>query len=201
MKQGELMYEIDLIGYAHVFANMPGIEDWRIGMAPKLDYLHDYPVEAASFSGDTSKIRFANGAVIEGKSATEVGKLDLVGKVLITTSISESETVVYFGRVVNNEITEQSAISFIPTEYKISDPRFPDDQDYYPQRPVAEPSVAETIRDQFNSLDERAADGPVEEGAVSPTPEPAEGVREPENAPHDPVPSIELDRGGKPRQI
>lgn len=134
--------------------------------SPQLDYLHEYPVEAVRDSKKADEgfqIEFSNGAVVNVDSGSLPDHADLKDLALLTVVHSATETKLRFGQISidgggNRTITNVVTIPVDPLGYSISDPRFPDAPEFYPQRPVeAEESPADRIRRQYA---DRAADHP-----------------------------------------
>lgn len=130
---------------------------------PSLDYLHQYPVESVDPMDGGWQISFEGGAVVKVYDGTAGPKDEIEGLVLLTVMLSEGETSLGFGRVVNHEPEMVAVVKLDPSSYSITDPRLPDAGEHYPQR---QPDVdvaekVEIIRAESEAwMAERTAEGP-----------------------------------------
>lgn len=156
-----------------------------LGMTPKLDYLLQYPVTQVLGKKDGSgyAIEFEGGAIIGVEGQDQVIP-EIENMQLLTAIFSDTLTRLRFGRVATikgeSVVTDEKWVEVSPTDYFIIDPRFESDA-HYPGRMVTEANHEATIREQFNSLAERAAEGPDEQDEGEDTedaPDPSDALSE-----------------------
>jgi len=133
-------------------------------MKPQLDYVIGRPVESVDV-GDEGwdwSIRFTGDIILRNHDKRRTRAPEIMGMVFFNQVLSETDTVLNFGHydqttapVIDEEV------KFTATEYSITDPRFPDHEEHFPQRPDPEEDI--TRMPPEDPSPERVADEPDEE--------------------------------------